>query len=193
MQRGTDITERNDWARRSLGSTSPALKPSAFCPQSGQGDVIDVCRFERPPETFATTGGRDERDFAGAPSASKKILIADDNRIMADVMRFNFTRSGFDVTLAYDGQAALDLAASEGFDAVVTDYQMPRLNGEQLCTGLRAIERYRHVPIVLCTAKGYELDARRLADQLGLARMFCKPFSPREIVSTVHQLLSQDG
>jgi DNA-binding response OmpR family regulator len=170
------------------------LTQSGPCPQTGPGDFVNARSLAPPSAPAAAAPGRDgARNVAGTPGGSKKILIADDNRIMADVMRFNFARSGFNVTLAYDGQAALDLAAGGEFDAVVTDYQMPRLNGEQLCSGLRAIERYRRVPIVLCTAKGYELDARRLAEQLGLARIFCKPFSPREIVNTIDELLSQSG
>ncbi|MCG6155839.1 response regulator [Rubinisphaera margarita] len=117
------------------------------------------------------------------------ILIAEDNRVMADVVRFNLQRAGFEVTVALDGAAALEQARSRQFDLVITDYQMPRMGGPELIAALRGMEEYADIPIFLCSAKGYELNEAELREQWGIQRLLLKPFSPTEIVACVEQQL----
>ena len=92
------------------------------------------------------------------------ILIAEDNRVMADVLRFNLARSGFSVTVASNGLVAVELLQAGAFDLVISDYQMPGMNGEELCRWMRSDPRYRTGPVLMCSAKGYELDASRLQE-----------------------------
>ncbi len=117
------------------------------------------------------------------------ILIAEDNRVMADVVRFNLQRAGFDVTVALDGAAALEQAQSKQFDLVITDYQMPRMGGPELIAALRDLEEYAETPIFLCSAKGYELNEEDLREKWGIQRVLLKPFSPTEVVACVEQQL----
>lgn len=115
--------------------------------------------------------------------AKPKALVAEDDRALADIVRLALTRAGFDVTLAYDGHKAQKIAETVKFDIVVSDYQMPIVNGEQLLTSIRASTRSCHAKLILCSAKSYELDSERLRDELGLAAIFYKPFSLSELVA----------
>jgi DNA-binding response OmpR family regulator len=113
---------------------------------------------------------------------SGTILVAEDDRVLAEIIRFNFDRAGYDVVPAYDGNQAAGLAAGRPFDLIVSDYQMPKLNGEDFARAVREGEANANTPIFLCTAKGYEIDEDRLSRELRIARFFLKPFSPRELV-----------
>ena len=114
-----------------------------------------------------------------------RALVAEDDRALADVIRLALTRAGFEVTLAHDGQKALQFAAASAFDVICSDYQMPLLNGEQLLSGVRAGGPSQHATLILCSAKSYELDSERLREQLSLAAVFYKPFSLTELVAAV--------
>ncbi len=120
---------------------------------------------------------------------NNSILIAEDNRVMADVVRFNLVRAGFDVVVAGDGRAALEVAKKQQFDLVITDYQMPRMSGEVLCAELRKLANYQDIPFILCSAKGFELDVEALRSKYGIERVLLKPFSPREVVAVVEERL----
>ncbi|MFQ5730795.1 MAG: response regulator transcription factor [Planctomycetaceae bacterium] len=121
---------------------------------------------------------------------SAKILIAEDDRVFAEIMRFNLDRAGFQVVVAHDGQVAVDHAAAEKFDLIISDFQMPRLCGEELCRGVRLGIVNLETPIIFCTAKGYEIDTARLGRELGICKFFLKPFSPTELVETVCDTLA---
>ena len=122
---------------------------------------------------------------------SMQILIAEDNLVMAHVLQFNLERAGFDVHAAADGALALEAALDNSFDIVITDYQMPRMNGEELVRQLRTYPEYSHTPIVLCSAKGYEIDTEQLERDLGIAEVVYKPFSPAQIVELIQSLTAE--
>ena len=117
------------------------------------------------------------------------ILIAEDNIAMADVVRFNLQHAGFRVTVCRNGQEAFDILSAEPFDVVITDYQMPGLNGEELCRKMRGDERLSGMPVIMVSAKGLELDVDALQDELQLQSILYKPFSPRELTRLVQASL----
>lgn len=119
-----------------------------------------------------------------------RVLIAEDNVAMAHVLRFNLQRAGFSVQLATDGRLALQFAQAESFDLVITDFQMPGLNGEELCRAIRELPDHTDTPVVMCTAKGLELDPQYLHDELGVTCLVRKPFSPRQIVEMATALVN---
>jgi CheY-like chemotaxis protein len=126
---------------------------------------------------------------------SKRVLVVEDNLAMRAVVRFNLQRAGFEVTVATDG---LDgWRALEGhpkpIDIVVSDEQMPEMTGLELCRRMRDDERFAQVPLILLTAKGFELDAESLRRELGVVRLMAKPFSPRELVLAVNDALATAG
>ena len=122
-----------------------------------------------------------------------RILIAEDNRVLADVMRFNLEAEGFEVTVAHNGQKALGIAQTDCFDLIISDYQMPGLSGEELLRGIRADSVNTTAVCVLCSAKGYELDEEQLKDELGLHSIVMKPFSPRELVEVAQEVNTNPG
>jgi two-component system chemotaxis response regulator CheY len=120
----------------------------------------------------------------------KHILIAEDSPGLAKVIAFNLEHAGFDVTVATDGINALEKAKQRRFDLVLTDQQMPRMEGTELSAELRELESYADVPIILLTAKAYELDAEHLKSTLDIVNVIPKPFGPKEIIETVEDALS---
>jgi DNA-binding response OmpR family regulator len=118
----------------------------------------------------------------------KRILVAEDNLVLGDVFRFNLQRSGFAVTLVRDGEQAFQLLESQPFDVLVTDYEMPGLNGEELCKQIRSISRLDSLCIVMCSARGLELDRDFLMASLRISAIIYKPFSIREVTAFLETL-----
>jgi CheY-like chemotaxis protein len=119
----------------------------------------------------------------GQQAPGLRVLVVEDNRVMADVMRFNFNRAGFSATVALNGRIAWDLLQVETFQLLVTDFQMPEMDGGELCRRIRTEPRFDRLPIILLTAKGMEIDRDRLTRELGLSLILYKPFSPRQLVA----------
>lgn len=120
--------------------------------------------------------------------ATRKILIAEDNTILGDVIQFNLQRSGFNVTLARNGDEASQLLTQQAFDILVTDHEMPGLNGEELCRYARFELHLDALQIVMCTAKGYELKRDELQTKLNIEKFLYKPFSIRDLVKLLESL-----
>ena len=121
-----------------------------------------------------------------------KVVIAEDNRALGQVMKFNLERANFDVSLMCDGQQAADEIAAHGCDLLITDVEMPLMTGPQLCQYVRVELKLTDLPIAVCSARGYELSVRDLIETYHLAGVFYKPMSPAAVVEFVRkQLQSQ--
>jgi len=123
---------------------------------------------------------------------SVRVLVVEDNRVMADVMRFNFNRAGFSTTVALNGRIAWELLQTENFQLLVTDFQMPEMDGRELCRRIRADSRFADLPIILLTAKGMEIDRDRLMGEFGLSLILYKPFSPRQLVAAAEECVASN-
>ncbi len=108
---------------------------------------------------------------------------------MSEVIRFNLERAGFDVTVASNGRRAADLMETDQFDLLITDYQMPEMSGEELCRHIRQVIKNIDIPILLCSAKGYELNLSQLTEELKISKVLFTPFSPSELVEFVRSML----
>ena len=120
----------------------------------------------------------------------QQILVAEDNAALASVIRFNLVRAGFQVTIANDGHQAWEFVQSNHFDLIVTDQQMPKMTGCELCEKLRSVPEYAELPVIMLTAKGLELELPRLREELKIMATYMKPFSPKEIVKAVEDCLA---
>ena len=107
-------------------------------------------------------------------NTNKQVLLVDDSLSVRRVVAERIRRLGFDVTTAADGQEALDLALERHFDAVVTDLEMPRLNGFELVEELRRRERTRSLPVAMLTSRASDKHAQ-LAFELGINEYLTKP------------------
>lgn len=119
---------------------------------------------------------------------TRKLLIADDEPNILISLEYLLKREGYQVTVARDGQEALDAVGRECPDLLLLDVMMPGKTGFEVCQALRADERHADLPILMLTAKGRETDvAKGLA--LGANAYMTKPFSTRELVDKVRAML----
>jgi two-component system, OmpR family, alkaline phosphatase synthesis response regulator PhoP len=125
------------------------------------------------------TGSTPERPTGG------RILVVDDEPHIVELVRYNLTKEGFDVSAAYDGHEALDRARRDAPNLVILDLMLPFVDGLEVCRRLR---RETSVPILMLTAKDSEQD-RVLGLDLGADDYLTKPFSPRELVARVRAIL----
>jgi two-component system alkaline phosphatase synthesis response regulator PhoP len=119
-----------------------------------------------------------------------RIFLCDDDVAILRAVEFKLLRSGFEVRTAGDGQEAWQQIDREIPDLLVTDCQMPRLDGLGLCARLRDDPRTARLPILMLTAKGFELDVADVTSRLGITAVIAKPFSPRELVEIIRRTLS---
>jgi two-component system, OmpR family, alkaline phosphatase synthesis response regulator PhoP len=117
------------------------------------------------------------------------ILVADDETHILHVLTLKLGQAGCDVLTAEDGRQALQLAQEHPVDLIISDHQMPWLNGIDLARELAADGRTAHVPVLMLTARGYNIAPRHLAGTRIVA-MLSKPFSPAELADTVRRLLA---
>jgi len=116
------------------------------------------------------------------------ILVVDDESHIVHVLSVKLQKAGFDVLCAMDGQAALQSALQDTPDLIITDYQMPLLNGSDLCEALLHNEATRSTPVVMLTARSHSISESD-AHATNIKAMIGKPFSPREVLKKVHELL----
>ena len=118
----------------------------------------------------------------------KQVLIADDEPNIAAALEYLLQRSGYQVSIARNGDEALQLIEQNRPDLVLLDVMMPGRSGYEVCQVMRAREDWRHIKIVVLTAKGREADANKgLA--LGADLYITKPFSNRDLIAKINGLL----
>ena len=118
-----------------------------------------------------------------------KILVADDDQNISDLLRMYLEKEGFSVCLATDGEQALAKFQSENPDLVLLDIMMPKLDGWQTC---REIRKKSEVPIIMVTAKGETFD-KVLGLELGADDYVVKPFEAKEVVARIKAVLRRTG
>ncbi len=123
---------------------------------------------------------------------AKKVLIADDEPNIVTSLEFLMTRSGYDVKVARTGEEALALVASFAPDLVLLDVMMPQRSGYEVCQKMRERPEWRHIKIVMLSAKGREAEVSK-GLSLGADAYVTKPFSNRELIARVGELLGESG
>jgi len=116
------------------------------------------------------------------------ILIVDDERDLLSVLEFNLKQAGFEILLAASGAEALAQLRRRVPDLVLLDLMLPDLSGTEVCRAIKNDPRTRHVPVMMLTAKGEEVD-KVVGFELGAEDYVTKPFSVRELVLRVKALL----
>ena len=119
-----------------------------------------------------------------------KILIVDDEPDALELIGFNLKRAGFDIIAAADGPQALRKARAQTPALVVLDVMLPDLDGLEVCKAMREDPATAQIPIIMLTAKAAEID-RVLGLELGADDYLTKPFSPRELVLRIRNLLGR--
>ena len=122
----------------------------------------------------------------------RTILVADDESHILHVVSLKLRNAGYRVVTAHDGQEALEAAQQERPDLIITDYHMPQLSGLELCRRLKQDTSLPQIPVIMLTARGYHLEPQD-TEQSGILRMLSKPFSPRQLLATVNEVLETNG
>lgn len=119
-----------------------------------------------------------------------KILIIEDERVLADSLRLMLTSKGFEAECVYDGESGEQYAMLNIYDLIILDIMLPKQNGYQLARRIR--ERKNHVPILMLTARSDIEDKVRGLDS-GADYYLTKPFDSRELIACVNALLRRQG
>lgn len=122
----------------------------------------------------------------------RTILVADDESHILHVVSLKLRNAGYRVLTAHDGQEALEAAQQERPDLIITDYHMPQLSGLELCRRLKQDASMPQIPVIMLTARGYHLEPQD-TEQSGILKMLSKPFSPRQLLATVNDVLEAAG
>ncbi|GGM28414.1 DNA-binding response regulator [Paraliobacillus quinghaiensis] len=112
---------------------------------------------------------------------SQKILVVDDEKPIADILKFNLEKEGYQVVCAYDGDEAIKVTNEENPDLLLLDIMLPNRDGNEVC---REIRKDHSMPIIMLTAKDSEID-KVLGLELGADDYVTKPFSNREVIARV--------
>lgn len=123
-------------------------------------------------------------------AARPKVLVADDNDDIRDLLSARLSLRGFDVITAPDGKAALDAVHEHMPDVVVLDWVMPVIQGHELCVKLKTDPLTQAIPVMMLTARGEEED-RLLGMDLGADAYMIKPFDIDELEKTLRRLLDE--
>ena len=118
---------------------------------------------------------------------TKRILTVDDSKTMRDMVSFTLKKAGFDVAEAEDGKVALNVLGGGKFDLIITDLNMPNMDGITPIKNIRAGSQHRAVPILILTT---ESDGAKKADgkNAGTTGWLVKPFSPDKLIELVQRV-----
>jgi two-component system chemotaxis response regulator CheY len=161
-------------------------------------DWTTVLNFEvRADEDAPSVSPQGETDMAAAAhdqtpiserTMTKRIMTIDDSKTMRDMLMLTLVEAGYDVLQAVDGQDGLDKLATERVDVVITDINMPKMDGYEVVRRLRDTAAYRSTPILVLTTEA-ETEKRDIARKAGATGWMVKPFDPDRLVEAVRKVI----
>ena len=116
---------------------------------------------------------------------AKKVLVVDDEKLIAKGIRFSLEQDGMEVDCAYDGEEALNLAKTNDYDMILLDIMLPKMDGFEVC---QAIREFSDMPIVMLTAKGDDMD-KILGLEYGADDYITKPFNILEVKARIKAIM----
>jgi DNA-binding response OmpR family regulator len=117
-----------------------------------------------------------------------KVLIIDDEIDLVETMTFRLESAGYEVINAFDGLEGLDKARAENPDIILLDVMMPKMDGYHVCRMLKFDEKYRHIPIIMLTARGQEQD-KATGLEVKADLYMTKPFESSELMTNIKKLI----
>ena len=118
-----------------------------------------------------------------------KILVVDDEKVLVKGIKFNLENEGYQVEVGYDGEEAVELARTGGFDLIILDLMMPKIDGLQACMRIR---EFSNVPIIMLTARSEDTD-KIIGFEYGADDYITKPFNILEVKARIRALLRRSG
>lgn len=124
--------------------------------------------------------------------AKPLILIVDDESHILHVVSLKLRNAGYAIVTAEDGEEGVAAALEHQPDLIISDYQMPYMSGLELCTTLKRHQATCQTPVIMVTARGFSLTTEQI-ERTNITAVVSKPFSPREILARVHELLGEQS
>jgi two-component system, OmpR family, alkaline phosphatase synthesis response regulator PhoP len=121
-----------------------------------------------------------------------RILVAEDERDIRDLISFALQFAGFEVSVAANGAEAVELAPTLKPDLILMDVRMPRMTGYQACEALKRLPEMKDTPVIFLSAKGQESEIQE-GLEVGAIEYILKPFSPDELIQRVRRILAELG
>ena len=118
------------------------------------------------------------------------ILVVDDSLLIRNMMKQGLSQQGFEIILGEDGKEGLQLAIDHHPDLVITDFEMPQMNGRELTRELKKREALADIPVVMLTAADSVID-RAKGEHAGVSAFLSKPFQPEKLVVIVEKLVAE--
>lgn len=116
----------------------------------------------------------------------KRILVLEDSPVFGSILNF-VLRGLYEAEIATNGEIGWEMLQTGRYDLVITDCQMPKMDGLTVCKLLRSREEFRTLPIIMLTAKAFEFDTEATEEALQPCRVFIKPFDPKRLLATISQ------
>ena len=123
----------------------------------------------------------------GQSIMSKRALTVDDSKTMRDTVTFTLKGAGFEVIEAEDGKHALTVLNGSKVDVIITDLNMPNMNGIELIKALRADNNYKFTPILMLTTEADDTKKQE-GKSVGATGWIVKPFNPEKLVQVVQKV-----
>ncbi|MDX1949190.1 MAG: response regulator [Rickettsiales bacterium] len=121
--------------------------------------------------------------------SKRSALVVDDSFTMRNMVSLALKEEDFDVTLAGDGVEALNVSKGKKFDVIVTDINMPNMDGLELIKNLREKDEFKFTPILVLTTEGGD-DKKKEGKKLGATGWIVKPFNPEVLIATINKVCS---
>lgn len=118
---------------------------------------------------------------------AKRILTIDDSKTIRDMLRLTLLDAGFEVLQAVDGQDGIEVLAKEPVDIVITDINMPKMDGYGVIRHMRADAAHKSTPVLVLTTES-ETEKRNLAREAGATGWMVKPFDPDRLIATINKV-----
>lgn len=118
----------------------------------------------------------------------KKVLAVDDSASMRQMVSFTLKKAGYDVTEAKDGVEGLNVAKTKSFDLVISDVNMPNMDGISLIKELRQLPNYKFTPLLMLTTES-GMDKKTAGKEAGATGWIVKPFNPDQLIATIKKVL----
>ncbi len=152
-----------------------------------------VASAELQPEPMRIEEAPPAAPYIEMPAASDggdmslRILTIDDSKTMRDMLMLTLADAGFDVIQAVDGQDGIDMLEKEKVDVVITDINMPRMDGYEVVRQLRMRPEHQTTPILVLTTES-EIEKKKMGRDVGATGWLVKPFDPDRLVETVRKV-----
>ena len=170
-----------------LGLTFPQTEPLAM-QAPAEIEPAQTPSLEGPDGSEFPDSSTNVFDQPEADAMAKRILTIDDSKTIRDMLRMTLVDAGYDVLQAVDGQDGIEVLERETVDLVITDINMPKMNGYEVVKHLRGNPAYDGLPILVLTTES-DTDKKSIAREAGATGWMVKPFDPERLIATVRKVI----